>query len=168
MLTVATGVILTIAAASMQLRSADFTAGGAIPQRYMARDCGGENRSPELDWSRVPSGVKSFALVIHDPDAPLAGGFDHWVVYDIAAVERRLASGTYLRPEQLGTNTRGTQGYYGPCPPPGPAHHYVFTLYALDIAHLNASAPLTATQLQARISGHVLAKAVLTGTETHR
>jgi Raf kinase inhibitor-like YbhB/YbcL family protein len=163
----AASLVVAAATATMQLHSPDFSPGGVIPQRAMAADCGGENRSPELKWSAVPEGVKSFALILHDPDAPLAGGFYHWVVYNIPADARRLAGGATLTSGQLGTSTRGTAGYYGPCPPPGPVHHYVFTLYALDLPHVAASSPMTASLLEARLAGHVLARAVLTGTESH-
>jgi Raf kinase inhibitor-like YbhB/YbcL family protein len=164
----AASIVLAAAAGPIQLHTPDFPDGGVIPRRAMATDCGGENRSPELVWSGVPGGVKSFALILHDPDAPLAGGFYHWVVYNVPTAQRRLPAGAKLAGDQLGETTRGTPGYYGPCPPPGPAHHYVFTLYALDLAHVAAAAPLTATQLEARIAGHVLARAVVTGTETTR
>jgi hypothetical protein len=51
----------------MQLMSSSFTPGGMIPVRFT---CDGENVSPEFSWKRAPPGTKSFALIIHDPDAP--------------------------------------------------------------------------------------------------
>jgi len=163
----AAGVVLASSMGTMQLRSSDFSDGGAIPARAMALDCDGENRSPQLAWSGAPQATKSFALLVVDPDAPIAGGFYHWVVYNLPQSAHELRSGVQLGADQLGVTSAGRAGYYGPCPPPGPMHHYVFTLYALDVAHISADSPLTAVQLQARIAGHVLARGTLHGTETH-
>lgn len=163
----AAGVVLATSIVTMQVRSADFSEGATIPTAAMARDCGGENRSPQLAWTGAPQGTKSFALIVHDPDAPVPGGFYHWVVYNLNASTRELAANAKLGRDQLGETSAGNAGYYGPCPPPGPKHHYIFTLYALDIAHVSSDAPLTAPQLQARIAGHTLARGALHGTETH-
>ncbi|MBV9717770.1 MAG: YbhB/YbcL family Raf kinase inhibitor-like protein [Candidatus Eremiobacteraeota bacterium] len=160
------GVLLAALNGTMQLRSADFSAGGVIPTRSMAVDCGGENRSPALSWSDAPKGTRSFALIVHDPDAPIAGGFYHWVLYNLPASSTALPAQAKLDAAQLGQTSRGQPGYYGPCPPPGPPHHYNFTLYALDVAHISAQTP-TASQLEARFSGHVLARSVLTGIESN-
>lgn len=160
----APAILLAAATAMMKLSSADFAEGGVIPSASMATECGGKDRSPTLAWSDEPKAVKSFALIVHDPDAPMPGGFYHWVVYNLPATTHGLAVNAKLAADQLGDTSLGKPGYYGPCPPPGPAHHYVFTLYALDLAHVAADAPLTASQLDARISGHVLARAVLRGT----
>lgn len=163
----AASVVLATTIGTMQVHSADFSDGAPIPTRAMARDCGGENRSPQLSWSGAPQGTKSFALLLHDADAPIAGGFDHWIVYNLPPTTRELAANARLSSDQVGQGSAGTAGYYGPCPPPGQIHHYTFTLYALDVAHISAAAPLTASQLQARIAGHVLARGILHGTETH-
>jgi Raf kinase inhibitor-like YbhB/YbcL family protein len=150
----------------MQLQSSDFSPGGTIPVRAMASDCGGENRSPALSWAASPKGAKSFALVLHDADAPIAGGFYHWVVYNLPGDTHALAAGAKLAADQLGETTAGKASYYGPCPPPGPVHHYTFTLYALDLAQIASESPLSAPQLERRMAGHILARAVLQGTET--
>jgi Raf kinase inhibitor-like YbhB/YbcL family protein len=133
----------------------------------MATDCGGQNRSPALAWGTIPAGTKSFALVMHDPDAPMPGGFYHWVVYNIPAGTHTLSADAKLSTAQLGNTSAGKPGYYGPCPPPGPAHHYTITLYAVDLARVPAAAPLTAQQLETHMQGHILASAVLRGT-AHR
>lgn len=164
----AAGLAVATAAANMQIQSGDFSPGSAIPVRAMASDCGGENRSPALSWTGAPNGAKSFALILHDADAPIAGGFYHWVVYNLPATSRGLASGAKLAADQLGETSAGKPGYYGPCPPPGPAHHYTFTLYALDVARIASETPPTAPQLERRIAGHILGRAVLQGTETSR
>jgi Raf kinase inhibitor-like YbhB/YbcL family protein len=160
----AAAIALVAAAATMQLRSSEFSAGEVIPPRDMATDCGGTNRSPQLSWSAAPSGTKSFALIVHDPDAPVAGGFYHWVVYNLAADALALPAGATLALDQLGKNSTGEANYYGPCPPPGPAHRYEFTVYALGLAHIDAPTPLSAAQLDERIAAHVLAHALLVAT----
>ncbi|HTX58824.1 MAG TPA: YbhB/YbcL family Raf kinase inhibitor-like protein [Verrucomicrobiae bacterium] len=153
-----------LAATLMQLHSGDFVPGGAMPSELMAAQCGGENRSPALAWSGAPQATKSFALIVRDADAPVAGGFYHWVLYDIPAGTQELDGNARLPSSEIGLATTGKAAYYGPCPPPGPAHHYTFTLYALDVEHVGRAAPLDAADLLARIAGHVLAKATLSAT----
>ncbi len=160
-------ILLAATTAAMHLRSGDFIAGGAIPLALMARDCGGANRSPALLWTNAPKGVKSFALILHDPDAPLAGGYDHWVLYDVPAATTQIRGDATPAKAKLGLASTGHAVYVGPCPPPGPAHHYVFTLYALDVATLPGPTPLGADALERAIRGHVLAKATLEATASH-
>jgi Raf kinase inhibitor-like YbhB/YbcL family protein len=59
-------------------------------------------------------------------------------------------------------------GYDGPCPPWNDSivHHYVFTLYALDTAHLHVQGDLNGANVRAALAGHVLAQAHLSGTYT--
>jgi Raf kinase inhibitor-like YbhB/YbcL family protein len=152
--------LLLAAMSAMTLESTDFRSGGTIPQASMAVDCGGKNRTPALQWHDPPPGTKSFALIVHDPDAPIAGGFYHWVLYDIPETARGLAS-NQIGGATLGAASTQQAAYYGPCPPPGPAHHYIFTLYALDVAHIDTNTPLAASELERRIDGHVLATATL-------
>ncbi len=98
--------------------------------------CSGKNLAPSLFWFNVPKGTKSFAFAITDVDAPVAGGFHHWIVYNIPRRHPFLA-GHGQNPFSEGTNSYGTVGYGGPCPPyDGQVHHYVFTVYALSVAHI--------------------------------
>ena len=156
--------VLAAATGTMQLHSSDFSAGAVLARVYMATNCGGRNRSPQLSWANPPPGVKSFALVMHDGDAPIAGGFYHWIAYNLPASTHDLPSGVELNADQLGNTSLGKPGYYGPCPPAGPAHHYTWTLYALGIAHIAAGMPLDDAQLQQQIEGHVLARAAIEAT----
>jgi Raf kinase inhibitor-like YbhB/YbcL family protein len=158
------GALLAAGSGLMQMRSGDFAAGGRLARPLMASECGGYDRSPELEWSDAPRGTKSFALIMHDPDAPIPGGFYHWVAYDLPADTRRLPGSVKLPPSELGVTSAGKAGYYGPCPPAGPAHHYNFTLYALDVGRLAGHAPIDGAQLRRMIGGHVLARATLQGT----
>lgn len=136
---------------ALQLVSSTFEPNATVPTTMVAKDCGGQNVSPQLHWSGAPKGTKSFALIVHDPDAPHPGGFYHWVVQTIPAGVSTIDAGT----------TRFS-GYYGPCPPPGKVHHYHFTLYALDET-IDSDPALDAQALQQRIKGHVLAQTTLTG-----
>jgi Raf kinase inhibitor-like YbhB/YbcL family protein len=56
-------------------------------------------------------------------------------------------------------------GYDGPCPPWNDSimHRYVFTLYALDIAHVPVDGKFTGQQVRDAVRGHVLAEAAITG-----
>src|SRR5215467_3021877 len=64
----------------LQLTSSAFQPEGNIPRQFT---CEGDDVSPELKWTNAPSGTKSFALIVHDPDAPRSGGFPHWIAYNI-------------------------------------------------------------------------------------
>lgn len=155
--------MLAATAGLMQVTSSDFTAGGTIPRVFMATRCGGENRSPALAWTGAPAGTKSFALIMHDPDAPLAGGFYHWVAYNLPASTHELTQNAKLAPNQLGLTTAQQAEYHGPCPPHGPPHHYIITIYALDVESIDAPKPLDGPDVESRIAGHILARATLMG-----
>ncbi len=146
------------------LTTTTFVAGATLPKSMIATPCGGENHSPQLQFSGVPAGTRSLALILHDPDAPHAGGFYHWVLYDLTPDTRSIARNAEFAVNQRGRNDTAALGYFGPCPPPGKLHHYNFTLYALDIANLNPPQALSAAELLDRMRGHILAQATLTGT----
>jgi Raf kinase inhibitor-like YbhB/YbcL family protein len=121
--------------------------------------CTGSNVSPTLRWSNVPAGTKSFALQVHDPDAPTGSGFWHWAVYNIPATVTELPQGAGNSSNALpapafggandflDTGATGVNGNYGgPCPPTGDKpHRYVFTLYALAVADLEAAGGIPKT-----------------------
>lgn len=140
-----------------KLTTPDFADGADIPRR---NSCDGEDVAPRLEWTGVPEGTRSLALVMDDPDAP-HGTFTHWVLYDIPATENGLGEGSTLGTQ--GRNSFGRRGYGGPCPPPGDdPHRYRLTLYALDIPSI-ALRKGTREELESRIEGHVLGTARLTG-----
>jgi len=150
----------------MQLSSSAFQQARSIPIRFT---CDGENISPAFSWRGAPAQTKSFALIMHDPDAPGAGGFTHWVLYNIPASVAELPS-NLPQVEQVGgkcvqgKNDSGKFGYIGPCPPAG-THRYLVRLYALD-AELNLKPGASHQQLRDAMHGHVLSQAELTGTYT--
>ena len=163
-----------MAAGTLSLTSAAFHSGGTIgaTNEYHGYDCNGANVSPALRWDGAPAATKSFALTVWDPDAPVAGGWWHWVLFDIPASTTALASGAgSTNPSKApagsveGKTSFGKPGYGGPCPPVGSgAHHYIFTLYALDEAQVaGASAKTDGPALKRLIANHVLARTTLVG-----
>jgi Raf kinase inhibitor-like YbhB/YbcL family protein len=157
------------AAMALTLTSAAFAAGGDIPAKHT---CEGGDVSPPLAWSGAPSGTRSFALVVDDPDAPDPKAprttWVHWVVYDLPATTTALAegaSGKLPSGAREGTNDFKRTGYGGPCPPIG-RHRYFHKLYALDATLGLAGA--TKADVEKAMAGHVLAQAELVGTYQKR
>jgi Raf kinase inhibitor-like YbhB/YbcL family protein len=136
---------------SLRITTPAFNDGNAIPRQYT---CDGENAPPPLNLSGSPVRAKSLALILDDPDAP-GGTFTHWLVWNLPAQSHGVVG-------MEGTNDFGKRGYGGPCPPPGPAHRYVFHLYALD-GSLSLPPSATRAELDAAMRGHVVAEARFTG-----
>jgi len=145
----------------MVLTSSAFREGAVIPGKYT---CDGEGVSPPLAWTQVPSGTKSFVLVMDDPDAPV-GTWDHWIVYGIpdsvTSLAEAASKGTLPSGCREGVNSWERTGWGGPCPPGG-THRYEFRLYALDSALAVKDKPRKA-DLERAMTGHVLALARLMG-----
>ncbi|MFU8817963.1 MAG: YbhB/YbcL family Raf kinase inhibitor-like protein [Pseudomonadales bacterium] len=151
------------ALSDMQLSSSDFTNGGTIPRAHTGE---GEDVSPALSWSGAPDNARSFALICHDPDAPLVTpgqyGFVHWVLYNIPGSATELPQGSDFYTS--GRNDFGNAGYGGPMPPEGHGtHHYFFWLLALD-NEPDFEPGLTAWQLLERAEPNVVAMNRLVGT----
>ena len=162
------------AGATLSLTSPAFRPGGTLPHHFEYRGygCEGDDVSPPLHWTGAPAGARAYALTIFDPDANRGKGWWHWVVFDIpegahGLVENAGAAGDKNLPPHAmhGLTSFGSAAYGGPCPPVGdPPHHYVFTLYALDLATLPDAKPTTTgPQLEELLKGHVLAKTELVG-----
>src|SRR6202008_3868589 len=125
-------------AVSMKLVSPGFSDNAAMPARHT---CDGGDISPALQWSAVPAGARSLALIIDDPDAPDPAApqrtWAHWVLYNLPVSAQGLPEGvqvTQLPPgTREGRNDWKRTGYGGPCPPKG-RHRYFFKLYALAVA----------------------------------
>lgn len=148
----------------LQLTSAAFTEGSPIPAHYT---CDGRDVSPPLRWSGAPEGVRSFALIADDPDAP-AGTWVHWVLYDLPAGASELPEGvppaeSVAGGGRQGRNDFGRLGYGGPCPPRGRPHRYFFKLYALD-TELDLPPRATKQAVERAMRGHILAEGQLMGT----
>ncbi len=168
-------VATTTAAAAFELTSADFEPGGAIPTSFAfdGFGCTGDNVSPALEWSNAPDGTESFALLVHDPDAPTGGaGFWHWLVLDIPAGTASLPQGAGAAggdalpgPARHVRNDYGVEAYGGPCPPEADdAHRYNFTLYALPTASLATPDGATASLVGFLVNASAIATATLQGT----
>jgi hypothetical protein len=147
---------------SFAVTSPGLEDGALLARRHAgAGDCGGENISPALAWSGVPRGVKSFAIVVYDPDGGKGLGSVHFVAYDVPEAARSFAEGAGAGTAGGfvgGTNTRGLNSYSGPCPPVGDQpHHYVFSVYALDLAPGTLRPGLTRDAFLQAARGHVLA-----------
>lgn len=150
-------------AKAMQVTSTAFRDGETIPGQYTAD---GKNVSPPVRWAGAPKGVKSFAVICEDPDAP-RGTWIHWVLFNVPADRHELpeavpADQDVLQGARQGTNSFKKIGYGGPDPPRGKPHHYLFKVYALD-ATLDLPAGATQEQLVTAMQGHVLAQGQLTG-----
>jgi Raf kinase inhibitor-like YbhB/YbcL family protein len=144
--------------ADLKLRSPAFKHHQRIPAHH-TRD--GEDVSPALEWSGVPDATKAFAIVVHDPDAPLVDGFTHWVLYGIPGDATSLPEGAEV---VQGSNSFGNTGYGGPAPPPDHGtHHYYFWIYALD-QDVELEPGLDRRALLERIEDHVIEQARLVGT----
>jgi len=156
---------------TMTLTSTAWSDGGQIPPKYSQA---GDQVSPPLSWSNVPEGAASFVLIAHDVDAAIGNGTDdilHWMLWNIPAGTRSLAEGV-PQISQLPDGTRQISAsgpyYRGPgAAAAGPAHHYVFELFALDatidVPAVGASPPQTRAAVLAAMAGHVRAKGVLVG-----
>ncbi len=143
----------------MIITSPSFADDGAIPRKFT---CEGGDINPELQIQNVPDGARCLALVVHDPDAPMEGGFTHWIVWDIAPGTLLIKEESVPPGSKEGANGAGRVGYMGPCPPPGPAHRYEFRLYALD-AVPDLSEGASYGVFMDAIRGSIVAEALLTG-----
>ncbi len=146
--------LASVLAAAFALSSPAFHQHARIPIRYT---CDGKNVSPPLRWTAPPRRTRSLALLVDDPDAP-GGVFTHWTLWNLPPTRRSLPAGVKWKLQ--GRNDAGSTGYTGPCPPPGPRHRYVFTLYAVDrmLALPRGAAP---SRVTVAISRHARATATL-------
>ena len=151
---------------TMKLESPAFSHQGEIPIRFT---CDGGDVSPTLNWSDLPAGTKSLALMVDDPDAPDPQApkmtWVHWMLYNLPANTASLPEA--VKADKLPAGTRQglndwkRTGYGGPCPPIG-QHRYFHKLYALDVVLPDLGEP-TKARLEQAMQGHVLGKAELIG-----
>lgn len=154
---------------SFALESKDLQADTAIDDAYIYD---GENRSPELSWSGVPAGTKSFVVTCFDPDAPTPSGFWHWIVVDLPARVTSLArdagkeGGAHLPKGAFHCrNDYGAKAYGGPAPPAGDRpHRYYFVAHALDVERLGVNDDTSPAAVSFTMLGHTLGRAILMGT----
>jgi hypothetical protein len=161
-------------AQKFSLVSPDIKPGGKIAEEQVFNGfgCSGKNISPALKWSNAPKGTKSFALLVHDPDAPTGGaGWWHWVVVNIPADAKELKKGAGTEAGgdlpsgavQIATDF-GAPGWGGPCPPAGDKpHRYNFTLHALKVEKLELPTGARASLAGYMVNANSTGKASLTG-----
>ena len=161
--------VTTAYAQTFTLKSTDL--GGQFSNEFIAGNfgCNGQNHSPQLQWTNAPTGTKSYAVTMYDADAPTGSGFWHWVIVDIPLniIELKRDAGKLkndLAPKGSlqSVNDTGAAGYQGPCPGEGEApHHYLITVYALDVEKLGTTSTTTAALTGFLLGTHTLAKASL-------
>ena len=154
----------------LTLMSSAFKDGDVIPDKY-TQSAGPAAISPKLEWTNVPNGTVTFALILHDPDVALQKKTDdvlHWMAFNIPGSARELAenipAGSATLPDGTvqAKNLRGGVGFMGPGAPAGPYHHYTFELFALD-TKLDLGPDATRADVLNAMQGHILGKGVLVG-----
>jgi Raf kinase inhibitor-like YbhB/YbcL family protein len=153
--------VLVHAAEPFTLTSMTFKDGQLMPRKvanssanFNSPNCVGENVSPQLSWTGVPEGTKSFALLMEDPEGRGGNGVHHWVAYGIPASVTSFAEGEVSKPSEKyvgGKSTLGLGTYFGPCTPPGAPHHYTFIIVATDLDPKELPPGLTREELLAKI-----------------
>ncbi len=148
---------------TLEVKSNAFKIGENIPAKYTAlRD----DISPQLSWSKPPTGTKELVLIMDDPDAP-GETWSHWVVYGIPPDSTGLPENIpkkNLDPKigKQAKNSWGENCYGGPSPPRGGPHRYFFRLYALDIT-LELKSDARRENVLKAMDGHIIAKGELMG-----
>ena len=143
---------------NLTIASSAFEHNGYIPEKYT---CDGENINPPLQISHVSENAQSLVLIVHDPDAPLHGGWTHWTIWNIDPNVQEILEDSIPDGSVEGMTNFGQPGYGGPCPPEG-VHHYNFMLYALD-SQIALDSQATKDDLVKVIDAHILQHVVLTG-----
>jgi Raf kinase inhibitor-like YbhB/YbcL family protein len=146
-------------ATTINVTSPAFGNNAAIPARYT---CSGADVSPPIRWSGLPSGAQSIALTVIDPDAP-GKPFVHWLVFNLPVSTELPDGGPPPEGSLQGRNDFGSNGYRGPCPPPGAPHHYHIRVYALD-TKLSLPSGATESGFEEASKGHVVGMGELIGT----
>ena len=148
------------AAEPFALTSTTFKDGTLMPKKVANKNpanpnCVGDNVSPQLSWSGVPDGTKSFALTMVDPEGRGGLGVFHWVAYGIPANVTSFAEGEVSKDGDKFVGGKSTQGvgfYSGPCTPPNvQPHHYTFVLIATDLEAKELAPGLTKDEVTAKI-----------------
>ena len=136
----------------------------SMTHAYRGYGCEGENKSPELSWVNVPSNTKSFAIICHDPDAPRANGWYHWLVVNIPLSVSSVKQGGKIDGALETVTDFGSAGYGGACPPVGHGkHRYNFTVYALNTDKIDVTPNTKPLDVEALVKQHTIAKSTITG-----
>src|SRR6188472_3190574 len=154
------------------ISSTAFKDGGRLPTKMAGNiksnpNCVGENISPQLSWSNPPAGTKSYVLLMSDPEGRAPAGVSHWVAYGIPVSVTGFAEGEVSKQTDKyvgGKSTLNLPHYFGPCTPPGPLHHYTFTLIATDLEPTALAPGLTRDELIKALDGRAKGATGLIGT----
>jgi Raf kinase inhibitor-like YbhB/YbcL family protein len=151
---------------SIRLQSASFASGGAMPRRCAGSGVG-DNISPSLAWSGVPSATEELVLIMEDPDAPLRKPVVHMIALGIAPTRTWFPEGALSQAAngdvRFGIGSFNRQGYQGPRPVPGHGpHHYLLQMLALRKPLLFKEPPKLEAVLAA-VDGSVLACGQIVG-----
>jgi Raf kinase inhibitor-like YbhB/YbcL family protein len=154
--------------AKLTVRSEGIVPGEQIPDRFTQN---GENMSPAIEWTKGPTGTRSYVILAEDPGVmgrpePIV----HWVMYDINPAVTRLPQAMPTDPKvdvgEQGKNIAGKMGYIGPKPPAGQTHPYHFQVFALNTTLKLDPANADRDAVIAAMKGKVLASGDLIGLYT--
>jgi Raf kinase inhibitor-like YbhB/YbcL family protein len=157
----------------LTMTSPAFEDGAIIPNKYTGNSAA-LPISPELQWTNVPDGTVSFALILDDQDNSLQKTTNmtlHWMIFNIPGTARglpedvphteQLPDGSLQAKLTASRAIPARPGYKGMgAPPEGPYHHYVYWLFALD-TKLSLDSNASRTDVYNALNGHILDKAVL-------
>jgi Raf kinase inhibitor-like YbhB/YbcL family protein len=156
---------------SFPVTSEDVTDGRPLKDDQVA-DAG--NTSPQLSWSDVPEGTRSFTVTCFDPDAPTPSGFWHWVLVDLPADTTSLPAGIGVEGGELPggafmcRNDTGGKAFTGAAPPPGDqVHRYYFVVHAVTEETLGVDSDATPAVVSFNLVFKTAGRAILTGTYQH-
>ena len=165
------GLLLANSSFGLELEGDQLVHGQGLSQAQVFNGfgCKGDNQSPQLSWSDVPEGTKSFALTVYDPDAPTGSGWWHCILYNIPADTRSLAVGAGKENSNLlpagsvqGRNDYGNRAFGGACPPAGHGkHRYQFKLTALDVEKLELGVDASAALIGFMLNSHSIESTLL-------
>ncbi len=148
------------------ISTTSFNNGDILPMEQVlnAHGCTGSNISPDLKWENIPQNTKEFALIVHDPDAPVQNGWYHWIVLNIPVSKTSFKKGEKINSPMVETGTSFTdvKGYGGACPPIGHGiHHYNFTIYALNEILDKSTSLLSPFEIEKKVKAHTIKSATV-------
>ncbi len=158
---------------AFEVTSEDVVGGALTSLTHVHTSAGGQNQSPQLSWSDVPEGTRSFAVTCFDPDAPTPSGFWHWVVVDVPAEVRAFPRGAGESDATLPggfhiSTDMGTASYGGCSPPQGDMpHRYFFVVHAVDVETLGVDTSMTPAVISFTLAFHTLGRAIVAPTFAH-
>ena len=159
---------------SFTITSTEMTDDEQLPKTAVHDSAGGENVSPPLSWSGAPEGTKSYVVTCFDPDAPIPGGFWHWIAVNLPSATSELPAGAGADDASLPgdafhvRNDFSTRAFGGAAPPQGDApHRYYFVVHAVDVEALAVDENVSAAVVSFNLAFHTLARAIITPTYQH-